>query len=585
MCDHKNAKNNAGISLIYILLMFNSSPAIALPLNPSDFFTFSGSLENMLSYNKVGETDAITTNISTLRLHGATFLWRPWLATLSSNLALSYTIRENSNSSTGQDIFGDINFNLFPQSRFPFRAFYRKSNSQIEGDFTDQNITSTAYGVSQSFITGSTGLNLDYRHMIDEDDSSFNLANNRSTRDVEDSIELSLSTTQGAHDLSVNNRFNYIERTNQIVSEDQMLHFLRHNYRPNSNLTVNNLFTYNERTLESSTGTENNLKTVQLNSNTFWRPESMQKLRIIGTALMHGSGDLGDNQIGIFDTVGLTGQAIYQTTPYLNFRGQVNVTESETNSRTFQRVGAEYTPADTEVFGSRYAYNLFGEFSNITDEIEEDRQEMNLRAGHILRHGFPTRLGLVQLSATQRGSTIADTLGKEDYTLSHSIGMGWNRNVRNISDVLQLTLSDTRRFTNQGDDSGLQQAILHISRNHRIDMNSTFTANINVQANNTLNENRDDSLNLNSSISFNYNRIHLFNVRNLRFMSELRYLSQSLFEIVNSDGFNDNNQYNVYWQNKLFYRIGLLDLRLTTSIGQTNSEFNNFILFQIRRNF
>lgn len=226
--------------------MLISSSANSLGLELPDSLSYSGSLEHQFSYDKVEPSDAVTSNVSTMRLNLATYLWRRWVATLDSGLAFSYISRKNTQDTTGKDISGDINFNLFPQSRFPFRAYFSKRNSLIEGDLSEQDLTVTTYGLTQTYFKGVTRLYLDYQHIIEDDEDIFTSQNNFTREDTEDLLELSAETSIGAHDISANSKFDFIDRNRPPTSEDHITHIIRHNYRPNGDFTVNNLFTYTD---------------------------------------------------------------------------------------------------------------------------------------------------------------------------------------------------------------------------------------------------------------------------------------------------------------------------------------------------
>lgn len=568
---------------IYIsLLMLIPSAANSLQLKLSDALSYSGSLEHQFSYAKVGSRNSVASNISTMRLNLSTYLWRPWIATLDGGLAFSYISRKNSHDSTGQDVSGNANFNLFPQSRFPFRAYFSKMNNRIEGDITDQDLTVTTYGVNQTYIKGPTYLNLNYYHTVEDDEDNLSSSGKRSREDVEDSLELSMSTSVGSHVISADSRFNFIDRTTPSISEDQTTHVVRHNYRSDTgtDLSVNNLFTYTDRTTESILGPKVGTSLMQLNSNVFWRPKTEKRLLVTGSALMQGSDDL-------FDATGVTGLVNYQWNPYLNFRTRANFAKSRTNTQSLQEIGVEYSPADTPLFGFMHTYNVSADVSNRTDDLEDGRQELNVRGGHIFSRDFPTAIGRVNVSATQRVATILDTRGKSDRTISHTLGAGWNKTTGNSTNFLRATLSDTRRFSNDIDELGFQQANLQLTRTQQLSRESSWNGNITFQANKTLNDNfGSDTVNLNGSILLSYNHRRVFGVPRLRLQSELRYMSRAIFEVSNSDGLDDDyNNNDVFWQNRLNYGIGRLNFRLTTNIGMNDGEFNNFVLFQVRRNF
>ena len=128
------------IYLTYSLLLMSASPvANAISLKLAENINFSGSLGHQLSYIKTGERSPVVSNTSSLHLNAATFLWQPWIATVNSNLTMSYLARQNGDDTTGQNLTGGINFHIFPQSHFPLRTYFRRANNLIEGDLLDQN--------------------------------------------------------------------------------------------------------------------------------------------------------------------------------------------------------------------------------------------------------------------------------------------------------------------------------------------------------------------------------------------------------------------------------------------------------------
>ena len=226
------------------------------------------------------------------------------------------------------------------------------------------------------------------------------------------------------------------------------------------------------------------------------------------------------------------------------------------------------------------------DLANITEQIEDDRLEGQLRAGHIFSKNFPIKLGNINLSLTQRAASIVDTQDTLDRTLTHSIGLGWNHSATNSNSNARLTLSDTRRFSKSEDEFGLQQLNLQISRSQTLSRQASINSNITLQANRTLEDNNTgDDVDYNSSVSVNYTHNNMFGIQRLRLISEVRYLSNSIFELVNSDGFDDQDFNDTSWENRLYYDIGRLSLRLTTKVGQTNDASNALVFFQIRRNF
>jgi len=564
-----------------------SPAANAISLKLFENINYSGAMIHQFSHVSSGTSPSTVSNTSSLMLQAASFLWEPWIATVNSNLTLSYINRQNDDdSNTGQNINGGINFNIFPQSHFPIQAFFNKSNSLVEGDLLEQDLTTTEFGFSQGYFTKAIRFNMNYRRILDEDDSTNTSFNNSATEDIEDALDLSLSTTLGDHDIEATSRFSFIQRDRPPVRNDQMLYVVRHNYRPGNNLTVNNLFTYSDRIIEQSPGAETDVTAVQFNSNAFWRPQSQKNLQVTVSTLLQGNGDTQESELGVFDSARLSAQASYQWNPFLNFRAQGNFSRSDESNRTAQQIGANYSPADRELFGFRHAYNLSVNGVNITEDSNPGRQQLTIHGGHFFSRHYPVAIGGISLTAAQRAATILDSEGKLDRTLTHTLGTGWNATTNNSTNVLSLRLSDTRRFSNDRDELGQQLANLQLSRNHQLNRYSSINGNITLQANRALNNNSGGSnTTFNSSVLLNYNHSQLFGVPRLRLRSEIRYLSDSLFVAINSDGLNDQDRNDIYWQNRLDYDIGRLSFRLSGNIGQSNGKFNNSLFLLVRRDF
>ena len=74
-------------------------------------------------------------------------------------------------------------------------------------------------------------------------------------------------------------------------------------------------------------------------------------------------------------------------------------------------------------------------------------------------------------------------------------------------------------------------------------------------------------------------------MRNLSFLSELRYLSS---EFRDDDEFGREFEFDPHrsdssWRNELTYRVGLLELSLLTAMREFNGSWSGQAFFSIRR--
>lgn len=572
------------------MLMLSVPTTVDARLKLAETLNHSGSLEFMTVYSKVEDQDQVISNIGTTRNYLSTYLWQPWIATLTGNLDLSAALRDSEiESTTTTDINGEVHLNVFPQSHFPFHAFVKKRNSLIEGDLTNQDLSMTSFGADQRYSHGPFTANASYQHSIDSSANPFLPANTFDSDTTKDQVQLQLSTSFDEHTLNITSKNDFISRTVPDSTETQFLQLLQHAYRPNDiNLTVNNLVTYNDRSFELANGSDSDYSLLQVNSNAFWRPESEKDILVTGTALLQGSADPEVDQYGVFNSLAFSGQASYQWNPYLSLRGQASVFNSSDSAQTVQRAGIQYSPAEKPLFGIRHTYTVSVDAGNRTGGVEGTVQEGIVNAGHILSYGLPYAGGFINLSATQQAISVIDTDGTFDRTLTHSFNGSWNKATNAATTFINLTLNDTRLFSETDNQFDVQLANFQLTRTQRVGRNASFNGNVTFQISQQNFDNQVnaiDDLNFSSSVFLSYNHQNFLDVQRLMLRSEIRYMSNSFFMLLNSDGFNDEPRNNTYWENELLYSIGLLSFRLIGNLGESNGKLNNFVLFQIRRDY
>ncbi len=564
--------------------LVGSQSATAFSLPYSDRIRTSGYVEYSGRINATANQPNSINNSTTVRINAATYLWRPWVAQVDGGIGLTYTSVSNANSQTGRSINGEVNLHLFPRSNFPFTGFFQRLSNVIEGDVTGADLISTNLGFNQS-VTGylDTVFNLSYQRSLTTE-NNLN-ASNLDREDTDDSLEFSAARRYEDHSFNLGSSYDRLARSTPEQTNDRFVHVLRHAYRPDSHLSINNLMTYNSSTT-ANLNNENNLSLFQLNSNAFWQPETKRPLSITGNALLQsqtvsvGSGSGPANR-----TLDLGGRANYQWSPHMNFRAQtsVNVSQVEDNNRisTLQGLGVDYSPAEKPFWGFTYSYTLAADATNRTDEAGS-QQDISTNAGHVVSKSLPLFSGNLSLTASQRGATSLNSGGELDRTLTHTISSGWSRSVGNSSAFLRATLTDSRRSGR--DEGGLQLFDFQASLNHSVSRDVSWDANANFQVSRPLDD-EIDAVDMNSSLNFSYKHRRLFGVRQLSFDSELRYLTNSLLNIVRSEGLDVQERDESFWRNKLNYVVGRLQIRLNADMTQSNGQISSSLFLQVRRNF
>jgi hypothetical protein len=87
------------------------------------------------------------------------------------------------------------------------------------------------------------------------------------------------------------------------------------------------------------------------------------------------------------------------------------------------------------------------------------------------------------------------------------------------------------------------------------------------------------------SVNLSYSDRELFDVDNLVFLSELRYLSA---EFRDDDPFRPDDEFDPSrsdrsWRNELTYRLGLLELRMLAEVRDINGHWSSQAFFSVRR--
>jgi len=574
-------------------------PVTTSALSLSDYnVNLSGYTQYQGRYRTIGDATIID-NTGTIRINADTFLWYPWLALLDGGIGFSVSsVQDDINNQTAQTVDGRINLRLFPQSHFPFNAFYNRTNSVVDGDIdvASPDRVLTRFGVNQSYKTdGNSHINAGYSRTLSTADQQVNLAGVSLLEESDgqsDNLNLAISTSYDEHSFNLNSEYETVDRNIPDESQTRIMQALRHEYRPVGTFSVNNLLSYNASSFETL-GASNDFSLLQLNSNAFWRPETEKPLLISGSALLQSLTSEFDAGSLESKTAIFSGNGSYQWSPFINLHagGSLTTIESDTDSRvlTSQRVGANYSPAVRPRFGFNYTYNLSADLVNHTGAEEGASQQALFNVGHLVNRSWPMASGMLTFSASQNANTEFNTIGGLNRALRHSLTSGWSKIAADSTTSVHLSMNDQRRFGSN--EFGLQFINLQVSRNQRLTKNSSLNGNVSFNATRPLGSaggsvtGDESSWDYNTSADLNYTHMDLFGVPRLSFVSELRYMTNSLFEVVQSDRIDLVELDEKRWQNRLEYQIGRLELRLIGNVGQFNEINNSFILFQVRRNF
>jgi hypothetical protein len=140
------------VKLSLVLAMVSGSDVMAA--ESGDIVRIWGDLSSTYRERESGDSDATLRNLrNTGTINASSYIWRPWFALINGSLSLSLDETDTSGQETVKDEYstGDVQFDLFPTSRFPFRAYLIESRNEIDNRSFDQIVKSTEYGFSQQY--------------------------------------------------------------------------------------------------------------------------------------------------------------------------------------------------------------------------------------------------------------------------------------------------------------------------------------------------------------------------------------------------------------------------------------------------
>ena len=578
-------------------------------------FNLSGTVSYGYNITLADENES-ELNTLNIKLSGNSPIWQPWFATLSAGVGLGFSASNNSTGTEGSSDSNNINLNfvLFPVSRFPFRLSYARSANEIDAQDFATTFTPSSRSVSQSIGLAQTYLT--------RDNINYNLWYNRNEVDSDisgeyenSSLGFSIDHSRPKHRFELDGSFNSNEQKNPDFGvENSSIHF-SHGYFPSQFSGVNSLLSYaNGQADSGASGSGIETSTSQASTAFSWRPEHKPYsisggIRFSQTDNLDGSGTSLES-----NSVNTSGTASYRISRHARSLLSISATLAESAGRqtlsTIETFSLGYS-SDSYVFsGINYSWSAGLGASNGTTDVEgltatgEDTksssQSASLSLGHSLGKnwafsdanfsmGFSQGLGAsksfgdepVVDPAAPPDPTLETTEDEVSQSLSQSLTLGGNHYGWGGSTVLNASFSDNRTLNEDGIVFQLMTA--QLSRNQGVNRLSSMSVSITYQANRTedpgaIDPTDVDDIHRSASASISYEHGRFFGVFGLRYKTKLE--QTSLF----SSG--DTKEGNVEWENVFNYSIGLLTARLGARLIRTpDDEETRNMFFQATRTF
>jgi hypothetical protein len=540
-----------------------------------------------------------TQQLAIAKIDASSFIYRPWFATISGGVGLTYGLfsADSSESTRDRIASGHAQLQLFPRSRFPFEAHLDLSDTRFDSALSSLPPARLfGFGVSQSYrpeigpysLTGS----------FDHHSQTGEFGN-----DTQDMLNIGAEANWPRHRASLGGSWNHNTRARTGESQDFATLVGRHSYVPSPTFTVESTANLTRNALDLEEGSTDTT-VAQLTSIAQWRPEE-RPYTVTGSARLFAASAGGTTAQGANVTAGGT----YRFSENLSVSAGAGVgvlTGSGESSFSHSESASVSYNGDTRRFGGfSYDWNANASFSNSGASESSNVAVISADIGHALTRNWPLSDSAsiaVTVGQSFGAGTSTESIDEEHDTgtertstrLGHSASIGINKSADNASGYARLSISDSRRIGGDGD--SFQLANLQIAGTWQFSRYSSLIGDLTAQYTRQQSSEprlllepglparvvvRTKSTALSANIVFRHNR--LFGVPRLAFSSELRASDD---EVIREEELSlVPKRESRAWENRLDYTIG----RLTTSLSLRLSEIDDrrvgTVMFRIQRDF
>lgn len=525
----------------------------------------------------------------------ASYIKEPYIGQYFGGLTLRYDVgsTDQAGDSDRNSLTGNLTLRMFPMSAFPFELYWLEENQQIEQE-------------EASVVTSRRVLGLVQRYTNKNQLSSLlRIEQNRQEFDdrVEDGAQfgdnflanLDFSVPWRNWNLSWRNLYRSDENSRTDYTVTRMHSILRHNWRPGMHLAMNGFTSYRDTRRERTQGFSSRDRRGEFNNYVTWRPDTNRPL-LVSSVFRHieflgGEEEFGGMSGGLTT---LSGNANYQLTDRVNLlasaSGSLLRGDVEDSIRSTAITDGRYQsyPHRWGTFSYQWNASMGARWEDLEDEYGSVATGIG-RFGHSLDKFFPVAGTPITVRLSQFVTALEGSDGQSTRILSQSLSLNWNRSSTRRSSILSASLSDNRskggggRVGNQ--DRDLQLATLLFSQTENLSRNSRLSGSVSVQVRTTSSDPRfEERTTPSGSADVTYLNQMLFGVPMFQYRSTLRWYSSN-FNTSLDDPTESVGTEGLFWDNRLDYRIGRLDLRLLLRLSSVNDIDRNLIYFSVRRNF
>lgn len=560
----------------------------ALAIEPRIPVRVWGELSTNHRLRESGANDSTSSNrINTGTIRASSYVWRPWFAIVSGSLSLSVedTDIEDQPSSSSEFTTGDINFSLFPTSRFPFSAYFIESRNEVDSDSFGRDVSNTEYGVRQLYrsLDGRHNYRAEYEKN-EQDDSDKN-------RFIADSLLLSSFNQFGQHDIDTEINLDTVDNTTTKEQAERRSITLDHGYGSVTSFSIDNLLSAStsESQLIDSTST---VDTSQLSSFLSWRPRKRRDLRLTGNLRLSEISDSRQSteisQDELFEretiTANLNQGLIYDITENLLFSESINLnsvqSEGEYLTTISESLALRYTADRLTTALGDYGWFAGTIFSNQHGDAESE-QSLNNQFSHSLLNDYSDDDNYqLRTNLTQSLNYDYESERADEKSIDHSYSVTWSDSAVSNQNLVRLFLSDSRSLNRE--DDFFQLINFQYTGAMRLSRYSQLGGNITLQkTNRELEKQRSEETVRNGQLG--YRTSQAFQVPGLIFLSDLQLSKrESKIEQLINDPDADTR---VSLKNSLQYRIGRLEMKFDMDFIKVDNQYDRLFRFMLTRSF
>lgn len=538
-------------------------------------------------------------------IRASSYIYAPWLATVSGDLG----VVTGTNESSGGDSFGSSqqtkslslvgggSLDLFPASRFPFNATLNRSDSRVTGTSLSSDYTNTRLGLRQSYRSE------DGQHSVSANFDHSTVSMQNGQKDTVNALSGNYTVPLGPFSNTVTARVSVSERDGTGEGATLLSLNSSHSYKSENNFSLQAYSNYTDNNLRYGNGSgisQSRGQFLQLNTSASWQPEFEDTddlpLTLTGGLLYFasrtGESDFSSQSQRISGTV----SAYYRFSPNLSVNGSGTLNHFTTNGGQASMVslltgGVAYA-GDPLMFGN-FSYN-WNSGANMSWQSGSGNTGSSLftnaQAGHSLGRNFiisPTdsvSLNLSQNLSVYQTQAYGNTESLSNNAMvSYRLGLG-----DQFNGAATTTLSDV--MTSGA--SGQHYRSLNVGLNGFGQLSPRSSASVNLSFNwsdQTIKNTTDsfgqptNTQRMNMAGSASYNHVRFAGVPGLRysllFSADTTLRDARMFGDVN--GRVDRARHTI--DNRLDYRVGLLDTRLSFTINDVGGKKNALLFFQVSR--